>query len=327
MNPIFATAISDGVNMHRIELPASHIPQSVILPLGFQEFPQGATHIVFNSVFTYTHGKQAEMLKACKDAGMKVVLDVDDHWQVNPDHRNYAAKQKSGYAKDVTYCIKHADLVWCASHPLVEECKKLNPNSHYIPNAHADVLLPPRAQGKRFGYVAYATDHLQDATQLKRAFYLLRKNKLPNVEVGWCGNAGTPECNRMRDIFDKAGSYFMGQYLKGNTYWWHYRNFDTALAPVIPNDWSRYKSALKAIEAGSMGCGFICSDVENYQEFTHGTDCLKCNNTFDWYRNMKKLHKEPQFALDLSYNLQEIVKQKFNPQRWAAERVQLMEAL
>jgi hypothetical protein len=327
MKPLFASALSDGVNMHRIQLPASLIEGSRILQLGFQELPQDATHVVFNSVFTYTDGAQSKMFAACRDAGLKVILDVDDHWHVAPTHKSYSSNLKSNYAKEVLQCIKAADMVWAASKPLFEECKKLNKKTHYISNAHPLTIQEPRSQGKRFGYVAFAQDHMQDVKQLYRAFSLLRENKLPNAQIGWLGNAGTEQCRLMQAEFERAGAYFMGQYLKGPAYWYHYRTFDVALAPLEPTQWTQYKSALKGIEAGAMGCAFICSDAEPYQDFTHGTDCLKANNGYDWFRHIKRLNQEPDYALDLSHNLQEIVKQKFDPQQWAAERTQLMESL
>jgi hypothetical protein len=315
---LFATAKSHGVQMHRVQYPAAHMQETcTILPLGFQSIPEGFTHIVFNSVFTYTGGKQQEMLKACKDIGLQIVLDVDDYWH-GPRNRS------DQYAKDVLYCIENADVVWCASKELLHKCNKINKNSHYIPNATPNQLGQPKGQGQRFGYVASAQDHYQDALVLSNCFRKMSKNKIPDAEIGWCGYQTKPEGEKMRQLFATAGRHFIGNYQTNSAYWWHYRAFDTALAPLENTTFNQHKSALKAVEAGAMGCAFICSDSTPYAAFEHNVDCLKAKSKFDWYKLVKKLHKDPQLAFALSQNLQELVKDMFNPQQLASDRLQTL---
>lgn len=320
IHPAFAPAPSEGVNQHRVIAPATFIPQARLLQPGFTELPPETTHIVINAAYA-----NADTIKQLRSTGLKLVIDIDDFWKVPTTHRNYKKLKASNYAKEVPEAIKAADIVWCASKRLLDECRKLNKNSHYIPNAHSTFAMPARGKGQRFGYVATAADHLKDAELLRKAFRRLAKDQSA-IQVGWCGMQNTEQCRQMRSIFEDAGSYFLGQYLPATNYWWLYQNMDVALAPLQTTDFNSYKSALKAVEAGATGCAFICSDSPVYQDFEHGTNCLKAKTQNDWYKHITKLHAEPNLALDLSANLQEYIKEMFNPVHWSNQRMQTMEA-
>lgn len=324
IRPVFAQAITAGVDLHRIQTPAQCIPGAIILPLGFQEIPNHATHIIFNSLFTYTAGQQSKMFAACRAQGLKVILDIDDHWQIPETHSKYPQLKASNYAAEVVQCIKAADQVWCASKLLLDECKKLNRESYYVPNTYYNHHRAACGRGKRFGYVAHAQDHLRDASLLCKAFEKLAQEN-NELQVGWCGYQPTDAGNAMRAIFEKAGAHFIGQYRQGPTYWWHFMSFDVAIAPLEKTTFNSYKSNLKAVEAGAMGCAFICSDAPPYEDLDHGTNCLKARTRMDWYRQIKKLHTEPNLAEDLSYNLQQYVQEIHNPIYWANQRVELLQ--
>lgn len=322
---VFAPANTDGVNLHRVLNPAM-FTGAMVLPLGFEDIPLGATHIIFNSLFTYTSGFQAKMFAACRDQGLKVILDLDDHWEIPKTHSQYPQLTGSNYAKEVVQCIKAADMVWCASRLLLDEVKKLNKNAHYVPNTFALTYRSPVSQGKRFGYVASSQDHLRDAELLRKAFAKLGQEN-NELQVGWCGYQPTEQGDKMRQLFASAGAHFIGEYLPPSSYWWHFQSIDVALAPLEKTAWNSYKSNLKAIEAGIMGCSLVCSDAPPYEELEHGTNCLKARTQMDWYRQIKKLNAEPELAHELSANLQEYVTEVFNPHDWATKRMQLIESL
>lgn len=315
----FAPFPTEGPYQHRVVTPATHIAQATVLPVGFSSVPSGTTHIVINAALAST-----STITKLKDAGLKIVLDLDDHWQPPTWHCNYKELTASNYAKEVPKAIKAADIVWCASKPLLDICSNINANAHYIPNAYPSITEPPKSQGQRFGYVATARSHYNDAKLLRTAFGKLA-NAETTAQVGWMGmRQGETESSAMRDIFELAGSYFMAPYLPASNYLWHYRGLDVALAPLAKNNWNKYKSALKGIEAGATGCAFICSDWEPYQEFEHGKHCLKAKKPADWYNHITKLNAQPELGLELSHNLQEYVKENFNPVHWANQRMQTL---
>jgi hypothetical protein len=319
IHPSFAPAPSQGVNLHRVINPALEIPQARLLPQDFTDLPTETTHIVINAAYA-----NADTIKQLRSTGLKLVIDIDDFWIVPKNHSNYASLKASNYIFSVPYAIKAADVVWCASKLLVDECRKINKNSHYIPNTYGNQWKAARGTGTRFGYVATAADHLKDAELMQKAFKRLGK-EASTAQIGWCGYRPTDQDLKMRQIIESAGNCFIGQFLPASNYWWHFNSFDTALAPLQATDFNNHKSALKAIEAGAMGCAFICSDSPVYKDFEHGTNCLKAKTPMDWYRNITNLHQNPNMALDLSANLQEYVNEMFNPKYWAAQRLQTLE--
>ena len=321
IHPAFAPAPRDGINLHRVISPAAAIPQARLLQQGFEQLPPETTHIVINAAYA-----NEATIKQLKATGLKLVIDIDDFWIVPTTHSHYKQLSATNYATEVPKAIQAADLVWCASKRLVDECLKLNPNSHYIPNTYAVYWQPAHSQGKKFGYVATAADHLNDADLMRKAFTKLGKEG-SNAQIGWCGMQRSAQDEKMRQIIEAAGHCFIGQYLPSTNYWWHFQNMDVLLAPLTNTHWNSFKSNLKAVEAGAAGCALICSESPVYEDFEHGTNCLKAATQMDWYRNIKKLNENPNLALDISQNLQDYVKEMYNPTHWAAQRVQTMEAL
>lgn len=319
IRPAFAPAASDGINLHRVITPAAAIPAAFLLPQNFTELPPETTHIVLTAAYA-----DPATFKTIRATGIKVVLDIDDHWHVPPHNSRYARLQASNYAALVPQAIKDADIVWCASKPLLDACLPLNKNSHYIPNTYATHWQVARSQGRRFGYVATAADHLQDAELMRKAFTRLGR-ELSTAQIGWCGMRNSDQDLKMRDLLELAGYCFMAQYLPSASYWWHFQSMDVALAPLAPTPFNGYKSALKAIEAGATGCALICSDQPPYSDFIHNQNCLKATTQMDWYRHITDLHANPSKAYDLSCSLQEYVKTMFSPEDWATQRLQTLQ--
>ena len=318
-------ALSDGVNLHRIENPSKHINNSYLLPIGFQEIPNLTTHIVFNSVYTYSAGKQQEMLDFCKSQGVKVILDLDDYWRFPKTHSKYNEHKKNNYSNEVEFCIKNADIVWCASKELLKISKKINSNSHYIPNAVDSTFSEkPRKNSNRVGYVGSAVNHLEDIKLLAIGLKKLSAIQLPlphSLTVGWCGWQNyCDKSQEARKIIELAGQHFVAEYLPPNLYTWHYRHLDVAIAPLQKKIFNNYKSNLKAIEAGAMGCVFICSDSIVYEEFSHNVNCIKVKKD-EWDQAILSVAKNPDKTYKLASALQSYVLENYNAEKVAKMRI------
>jgi len=321
---IWASAMSDGVNLHRIATPARSIANSIVLPLGFQETPKLATHIVFNSLYTYTAGQQQAMLEYCRSQQLKIILDIDDYWKFQKNHSNYTESQVNNYAEEVQFCIKNADLVWCASKKLQKLCKQLNNNAHYIPNCIVSSQnRSPIEQANRFGYVASANNHLHDLANLQGSLQKIRNSK-SNIAIGWCGyQKRCEDSDKMREMIACAGSHFVAEYLPPQMYMWHYKHIDVALAPLEKTEFNRFKSNLKALEAGHMGCALICEDLEPYAELQHEFDCLKVQDG-NWHDAIEKLANDKELAHNLAANLQQKIYSDYNIENVTQKRLETL---
>lgn len=104
-----------------------------------------------------------------------------------------------------------------------------------------------------------------------------------------------------------------------------YNNFDVSLAPLVENTFNKCKSQLKTIEAGIHKKGLIAQDFAPYQidgvnliekggKINENGNCILIEsrkNHKDWYKNIKKLIKEPELIDIMGGNLYNVVKNNY----------------
>lgn len=104
----------------------------------------------------------------------------------------------------------------------------------------------------------------------------------------------------------------------------NYSKFDVSLAPIKNHIFNRVKSQLKVIEAGFYKKAIIASDIGPYTidlnhalkngNFTDGNALLvdENRNHSDWFKFIKKLNDNRNFAVDLGERLYETVKDRYD---------------
>lgn len=119
----------------------------------------------------------------------------------------------------------------------------------------------------------------------------------------------------------------------------NYRLFDVSLAPIKNHIFNRVKSQLKVIEAGFYKKAIIASEVGPYTidlkhalkngEFVDGNALLvnESRNHSDWFKYMKKLIENPNWAKDLGEKLYETVSKKYELHIVTKERAELYKSL
>ena len=119
----------------------------------------------------------------------------------------------------------------------------------------------------------------------------------------------------------------------------NYRLFDVSLAPIKNHIFNRVKSQLKVIEAGFYKKAIIASEVGPYTidlkhalkngEFVDGNALLvnESRNHSDWFKYMKKLIENPNWAKDLGERLYETVSKKYELHIVTKERAELYKSL
>jgi glycosyltransferase involved in cell wall biosynthesis len=112
-----------------------------------------------------------EIIKNIKSFGGKVIIDLDDHWNLDPSHGMYHQAKKDNLAGTIISVIKEADLVTVTTHFLQKEVLKHNKNCVILPNAinpNETQFKPNPSQSEklRFGWLG-GSSHIKDIELLK----------------------------------------------------------------------------------------------------------------------------------------------------------------
>lgn len=103
----------------------------------------GKSALILQRPFSSDH---SQVITAAKNAGLKIILDLDDDlWAVpmwNPTYTMYKNCQAS-----LNTCFVLADEVWASTASIAESVRKVNSNVLIIPNALNDYAFP--VEGKR----------------------------------------------------------------------------------------------------------------------------------------------------------------------------------
>lgn len=170
----------------------------------------------------YTY-RDIELLKG---KGIKVVVDMDDYWHLPADHFYYEDWRLHDVTSKCRLNMHMADTVITTNAVLAEKIRPLNKNVHVIPNAL------PYGQGQ----------------------FDIR-------QASWTGSVKfVGGKSHYKDIKMIPG-YGIPVRLPVESYMNHYQGINVSLAPLIDNEFNRYKSNLKILEAGAAGCACIASDV------------------------------------------------------------------
>ena len=119
----------------------------------------------------------------------------------------------------------------------------------------------------------------------------------------------------------------------------NYSKFDVSLAPIKNHIFNRVKSQLKVIEAGFYKKAIIASDIGPYTvdlkhalkngNFSDGNALLvdENRNHSDWYKFIKKLNDNRNFAVDLGERLYETVKDTYDLNKVTKDRAEWYRSL
>lgn len=209
---------NSGCDYHRIVNPLRYME-------GIEEVgtPETADVFFFNKVTGYN-------LEALKDMGVKIVIDVDDYWQLPEDHFYYENWRKGKVTERILAGLSIADAVITTNDLLADKIRPFNKNVHVVPNAL------PYGQG-----------------QFKMS------------QSDWTGKVKfIGGRSHERDIALIHG-YGIPARLPVESYMKHYEGVNIALAPLVDNEFNSFKSNLKILEAGAAYAYCLCSDVAPFR--------------------------------------------------------------
>jgi glycosyltransferase involved in cell wall biosynthesis len=112
-----------------------------------------------------------EIIKKIKSFGGKVIIDLDDHWNLDPSHGLYQTSKKNDIPLHTINIIKEADLVTVSTHFLQKEVLKHNKKCVILanainPNETQFKPIPSESDKLRFGWLG-GSSHVKDIELLK----------------------------------------------------------------------------------------------------------------------------------------------------------------
>ena len=130
-------------------------------------------------------------LDYCKANNIVTVMDIDDNWDVGPQHPLYASHKRMGLDKLIIENLKRFDFVTTTTHIFANKIKKYNENVLIFPNAidPTDEQYSPIKNPSdkiRFGFVM-GSAHEKDMEQFKGVFSSLPQDVRDKMQVVLCG--------------------------------------------------------------------------------------------------------------------------------------------
>lgn len=281
---------SSGVDYHRIVRPLAQLGENEEIDFRgvksiydiTDEDLEWATHMVFSRFIpSPTLDKE---IQRWKDSGCRVIVDNDDFWKL-PDHHAMKQQYDAFVSNAIVACAKLADEVWTTQNFLAGKLKKINPNTHIIPNGICTTdkqWSEPKHESdvRRIGYVA-ANHHQKD---LKSINIDLGKYESYTVDGG--------------DYFGLLNTRYKWSTVDPHHYGAMYRDIDVAIIPLLEGKFNMHKSNLKMLEAAFTNTAVIVSNVHPYKGLIEKDNCWSVNPGADFNKVIEQVMKASEDELE-----------------------------
>lgn len=283
-----------GCGYHRLMLPVSFMPKDygrITDHMEENDWEEGKYDIVFiNRIW-----EKDDLIELRKKYGFKLVIDVDDYWNLNADHLMFDSFNASGFPNKLIHHMREADLVTCTHERLAEVISPYNSNVVILPNAI------PYGQGQ-FNGERVATDaikifwaggitHDQDLKLLEAPMKKLSGNV--HMVLGGYADSNVTEryyWQRMASYFtnDRKLTYTLFRGMDVFNYYDLFKNADIMVVPLVKNNFNKYKSNIKILEAAGKAIPVVVSAVHPYLGFPD--DVVNyVKDQRDWLTSLDKL--------------------------------------
>ena len=171
---------------------------------------------------------KCELINIMKYVGCKVIVDIDDHWNLGNDHPMSLTARKEQWHLPVINHLKLADLVTTTTPIFAKEIKKHNKNVAVFPNAidpsdKRFKLNTPKSDKIRFGVIC-GSSHLKDIELMRGMIAQLPQDIIDQIQIVLCGF----DTNGTRTIYHQdTGRVERRPILPEETVWYEYEKILT----------------------------------------------------------------------------------------------------
>ena len=130
-------------------------------------------------------------LDYCKEKNITTVMDIDDNWDVGPQHPLYLTNKSMGVPEKITENLRRFDYVTTTTEIFANKIRKYNRNVLVFPNAidpNEEQYQPIKNPSKRirFGFVM-GSAHEKDMEQFKGVVNSLPADVKEKIQIVLCG--------------------------------------------------------------------------------------------------------------------------------------------
>ena len=323
MRILAITSKQSGVGYHRIMMPLVNMKKDYCLitdTLSEETFEGKYDIVVMNRMLANI--KPEQMIEWRKKYGFKLIVDNDDHWQLDPSHILYQNYILNSVPEQIISWLLIADLCTCTHDRLAEEIYKHNTNVEILPNAipygEEQFILDKKESALVRLFWSGSGTHGRDLEILRNP---MKRINFPVRTIIAGYNEGE------KHIWDNMICAFTnGLKLKPTIYNYNpvteymaaYCDSDISLIPLVDSKFNSMKSNLKVLETASKKNPAIVSNVNPYKGFY---PACHVNSQKDWYYWIKLLTHDQaarkQYGNDLyeycnkNFNLHVVNKQRF----------------
>lgn len=263
-----------------------------------------------------TH-KGLEIWRRARTPFSRLVYELDDDvFSITPENWNAYNLYGDPVVRDaVEHSIEVADLVTVSTEPLAEVMRKYNPNVAVLGNCIPGWVLglpPGRHERPRVGWQGAASHGVDIGLVAAPVRRFLRK--FPGWDFQVNGTDYRPTIAAPADRMFYADWVQVNENPEG---FYSGIDFDIGLCPLAPSDFTRSKSAIKAIEYGGRGIPVIATDCPAYREVViHGVNGFLVKQENEWFKYLRELAGDDALREKMSAAARDMAREHLIENRW-----------
>lgn len=160
------------------------------------EFPQSPSLEQFLRQYDILHihkqlDKECKIISLAQFLGLKVIVDVDDYWDLGNDHPMSLSAKEQKWKEPIIAHLKQADYVTTTTSIFKNTIKPINSNVMVFPNAidpteEQFIPKPTYSDKLRFGVIC-GSSHEKDIELLRGTIASLPKDVIEQIQIVLCG--------------------------------------------------------------------------------------------------------------------------------------------
>ena len=181
--------------------------------------------------------RNCELMKLMKFCGCKVIVDIDDHYDLGNDHPMSVTARIENWKEPIINHLRLADMVTTTTEIFKKELLKHNKNVVVIPNAINPnegqfIPKPTKSDRLRFGIIC-GSSHLEDIKLLNGMTSMLPKDVIDKIQFVLCG-FDTNGTRTFRNV--KTGKVISRPIEPKETCWYEYEKILTNNYSIVSQE-------------------------------------------------------------------------------------------